>query len=418
MTPRPSLSQRLREPRMFVPLLVVLAVVILAAFMSAHKPETTIRVDQVSRQTIQNSISTNGKIIPADNFEAHASAAALVRKIYVKEGDRVKAGQLLLQLDDSDARANAAKALARLRSAQADLAALKTGGTKEEVMTTQAQLVKAHADVDAAQRNLDALQRLEERGSASPAEVESAKATLATAQAQLNLLNEKLKSRYSHPEVVKVQAEAAEAQASYDAAEESVTDANVRAPRDGVVYSLPIHVGLYVNPGDLLVQVANLKVMEVRAYVDEPDIGRLAVGQQVQVTWDATPGRTWTGTINRVPSTVVPLGTRTVGELRCTVDNPDFKLIPNINVGVTIVSSEAKDVVAVPREAVRQDDGQKYVYQVVDNHLERRLVQTGVSNLTHTEIKSGLEPGAIVALQSINAQPLHNGEYIKVQKEE
>ncbi len=415
MTPRPSLTQRIRQPRLLVPLLVILAVIVLAAFMSARKPQATVRADRVARETIVDNISTNGKVQPTDNFEAHAAAAGLIKRILVKEGDHVKAGQLLLQLDDADARANAAKALARLRAAQADLAAIRTGGTKEEVMTTQAQLVKAHNDVNSAQRNLEALQRLQQRGSASPAEVESARAALQTAQAQLNLLNEKLKSRYSRPEVVRIQAEAAEAQASYDAAQQSVEDDNIRAPRAGIVYSLPVHVGLYVNPGDLLVQVANLESMEVRAYVDEPDIGRLSVGQRVIITWDAVPGRQWTGTISRVPSTVVPLGTRTVGEVRCTVENPDRKLIPNINVTVNIISAERQDVLSVPREAVRQEDGQRFVYEIVDGRLQRRDVQIGISNLTDTQVLSGVNEGALIALQATNGATLHNGETVRVE---
>jgi HlyD family secretion protein len=418
MTPRPTLPQRLRNPRLLVPLLVVVAVVLLAAFISARKPQATIRAAVVSRQNIFNSISTNGKVQPADNFEARAAAAGLVKRVLVKEGDHVKAGQLLVQLDDASARADAAKALARLRAAQANLEAVDTGGTKEEVMTTQAQLVKAHADVAAAQRNLDALERLEQRGSASPAEVEAARATLSTSQAQLTLLTNKLKSRYSRPEIVRVQAEAAEAQAAYDAAQQAVADDNVQAPREGVVYSLPVHAGTYVNPGDLLVQVANLREMEVKAYVDEPDIGRLAVGQPVQITWDAFPGQEWQGTISRVPSTVVALGTRTVGEVRCTVPNPDLKLIPNINVSVTIVTSAGKDVLAVPREAVRQEDGQKYVYEVLDNRLQRRDVQTGLSNLTHTEVLSGLQQGQVVALQAVNGSVLRNGEIVRLEQPE
>lgn len=416
MTPQPTFAQRIRQPKLLVPILVVVAVIILAAFMSSRKPQATVRAATVGRQNLLDGISTNGKVQPADNFEAHAASGGVVRRILVKEGDQVKAGQLLLQLDDAEARANAAKALARLRAAQADLAGIHTGGTKEEVITTQAQLVKAHSDVNTAQRNLDALQRLEQRGSASPAEVDAGRTTLQNAQAQLNLLNEKLKSRYSQPEVVRIQADAAEAQAAYDAAVQSVDDDNIRAPRAGMVYSLPVHVGLYVNPGDLLVQVANLKLMEVRAYVDEPDIGRLAVGQRVVVTWDAMPGRKWSGTITRVPTTVIALGTRTVGEVRSEVENPDLKLIPNINVTVNIVSAERQNVLAVPREAIRQDDGQKYVYQVTEGHLERRNVQTGVSTLTHTEITSGVTDGELVALQAVNGSLLHNGETVRVEQ--
>ena len=94
------------------------------------------------------------------NFEAHAPIATTVKRLLVKEGDHVRKGQLLLQLDDADIRTQAARAQAQVKTAQADQSALTTGGTQEEVLTLNAQLVKARSARDAAQRNLDALRRL------------------------------------------------------------------------------------------------------------------------------------------------------------------------------------------------------------------------------------------------------------------
>ena len=76
------------------------------------------------------------------------------------------------------------------------------------------------------------------------------------------------------------------------------------------------------------------------------------------------------------------LGTRNVGETTCVVDNQDLKLLPNINVGVTIVTAEHQNALTVPREAVRLDDGKTFVYQIVNDELQRRDIQTSISNLT------------------------------------
>ena len=73
---------------------------------------------------------------------------------------------------------------------------------------------------------------------------------------------------------------------------------NIHAPFDGVVYSLPVHQGPYVSPGDLVLQEADLSKVLVRAFVDEPDVGRLAPDQNIEVTWDAVPGRIWNGTVS------------------------------------------------------------------------------------------------------------------------
>ena len=159
---------------------------------------------------------------------------------------------------------------------------------------------------------------------------------------------------------------------------------------DGTVYTLPVREGAFVNPGDLLVGVAELKTIQVRAFIDEPDIGRLSQGQQVeQLRGMLSPTATWTGTVARVPTTIVTRGTRMVGEILVEVPNDDRKLLPNINVSVSIVTAERKDVISVPREAVRQDGNQKYVFVVQENEIHRQNVETGISNLTRVEV-SGL----------------------------
>ena len=94
--------------------------------------------------------------------------------------------------------------------------------------------------------------------------------------------------------------------------------------------------------------------------------------------------------------------------------NPDYKLLPNINVGVTIVTAEHDNALIVPREALRQDDDVPYVYQIVNNELARKTVQTSLSNLTQAEITSGVPEGALVARGSTNTKPLHDRLPVKV----
>jgi HlyD family secretion protein len=392
---------------------IVGAVVLLASFMS-HDDAVPIRSATVQPGTIRSIVSTNGKVEPLQSFEAHAPVGTTVKKLLVREGDHVNQGQLMVQLDDADARSQAAKALAQIRSSEADVSAIQSGGNREEVLTLEAQLAKTQTQRDAAQRNVEALRRLQQQGAASPGEVKAAENQLAGAEADLKFLQQKQKDRYSKPEVARVQAQENEAQSAYAAAEDILSKLNVRAPFDGIVYSLPARQGGYVNPGDLILQEADLSKVLVRSFVDEPDVGRLAPGQKIEITWDAVPGRIWTGALNTVPASVKLRGTRNVGETTCVVDNKDFKLLPNINVGVTIVTAEHHDVLTVPREAVRQEDSKVYVLQVVNNELHRRDVQTSISNLTQVEITGGIPANSLVALASINSKPLHDGLAVKV----
>jgi HlyD family secretion protein len=392
---------------------IIVAVLLLASFMS-RGDAVPVRAATVERTAIRSVVSTNGKVEPLQNFEAHAPVGTTVRKLLVREGDHVKKGQLLVQMDDSAAQADAARALARIRAAQAEITAVQSGGTQEEVLTLESQMSKARTARDTAQRNLEALRRLQTDGAASAGEVKAAEDQLQRATADLTLLEKKQKDRYSQTEIAKVQAQKSEAQAAYDAAEDMLNQLNIRAPFDGVVYSLPVLQGAYVNPGDLVLQEADLSKVRVRSYVDEPDVGRLALGQPIEVTWDAMPGRVWHGAVSALPAVIKPHNTRNVGETTCVVDNQDFKLLPNVNVGVTIITAEHQNVLSVPREALHQEDSHKYVYQIVNNELRRRDVQSAISNLTQVEITSGLHENALVALSPLINKPLQDGLPVKV----
>ncbi len=393
---------------------IVAAVILLASFMS-REPAVPVRTVNAQRGTIRSVVSTNGKVEPLQNFEAHAPVGTTVKKILVREGDQVKKGQLLAQLDDAQARSQAARAQAQVLAAEADLSAIQKGGNREEVLTLESQITKARTDRDTAQRNLDALRRLREQGAASAGEIKNAEDQLKRANADLDLLLQKQKNRYSQPEMARVEGQKSEAQAAYSATEDLLSQLNIRAPFDGIVYSLPVQQGAYLNPGDLVLEEADLSKVRVRAFVDEPDVGRLAPGDKIEVTWDALPERTWEGAVSVIPAVIKLHGSRNVGETTCVVDNKDFKLLPNVNVGVTIITAEHRNVLTVPREAIHQDDnGKAYVYQIVNNELQRRYVQTSISNLTKVEVTGGLPENAVIALGPTNSKPLRNGLAVKV----
>ena len=200
---------------------IAVAVLLLASFMSRDEA-IPVRAATVERSTIRSVISTNGKVEPLKSFEAHAPVGTTVKKLLVKEGDRVKKGQLLAQLDDADARSQAARALARSGLHRLKSSAMERGGNREEVLTLESQLVKSRNQRDTAQRNLEALKRLQQQGAASPGEVKQAEDQLAGAEADLKLVQQKQKERYSQPEIAHVEAQQAEAQSAYAAAENNL----------------------------------------------------------------------------------------------------------------------------------------------------------------------------------------------------
>jgi HlyD family secretion protein len=406
-------SGRQRRRWWITALAILAAVSVLAAFVSRRDDAVTVRTAVVEQSTIRSLVSTNGKIEPVTNFEAHAPVSSSVRRVLVKEGASVKKGELLVVLDDADARAQTARTQTQLSAAQADLSDAERGGTQEEVLSLEAQLVKAGTDRDSAQRNLDALKKLEQQGAASAGEVREAENALARADAQITFLRQKQTRRYSKAELARFEAQQTEAQAAYDAAQDILAKSNIRAPFDGIVYSLPAKQGGFVASGDLLLQVADLRTVLLRAFVDEPDVARLVPGNPIEITWDAVPGRVWRATVTAIPSTVKLHGSRNVGETTSIVDNKDLKLLPNINVGVTIVAAEHDNVLVVPREAVRMDDTKPYVLQIVGHELKRRQVETSLFNLTQVEVTRGLSAKDVVAINSWNGKPIGHGTQVK-----
>jgi len=174
--------------------------------------------------------------------------------------------------------------------------------------------------------------------------------------------------------------------------------ATVAAPVDGTLYALPVRAGDYVKVGDELAEMADLHRVRVRAYVDEPDLGALAAGQPVEITWDAMPSKLWTGITEQIPKQVVPHGARSVGEVLCSVDNNKLELIPNINVNVRIRVRSQTNALVVPRSAVRSEGSHHYVFVVDGDRLRQREITVGIASATMYEVTSGIREGERIAL--------------------
>jgi HlyD family secretion protein len=147
--------------------------------------------------------------------------------------------------------------------------------------------------------------------------------------------------------------------------------------------------------------------VRVRAFIDEPDMGMLQPGQTVQVAWDALPGRMWIGKTEEIPKQVVPRDRRSVAELLCSVDNSKLELLPNTNVDVKVLVHQSKNALVVPRGAVREENGQRFVFVFNGEEVKRRNVTLGVANASNYEVISGLQEGDRVAVPQDRV--LHDG---------
>ncbi|MGD0940826.1 MAG: efflux RND transporter periplasmic adaptor subunit [Terracidiphilus sp.] len=392
----------------------LLTIAVFFSVRSLTRDRLPVRVAAAAHVPLINTISTNGRVEPEVNYQVHSPLSTTVNAVYVQPGDEVAAGKLLLVLDDVQARAKEATAESGVKAAQAALEAVTHNGSQQERQMAVADETRARLERDEARRSLDALVKLNATGAASNNEVAAARQRLDSAEASLSALDQTSKSRYSPAEIERARAALADAEANLVAARQVVAQTSVRAPAAGTVYSLDAGRTEFVEEGKLLLQLADLHHERIRAYFDEPEIGRLAVGQKIQIKWDAKPGRIWNGHIEQTPVTVINLGTRSVGEVLVKIDDADAGLLPDTNVTVTVTISSDPDVLSIPREALHTENGKTYVYKVVGSGLQRTYVTIGTINLTQVAILSGLENGDVVATGTPSGLPLQEGIPIKV----
>ena len=394
----------------------IILVLVFVSVRSLTRTRLEVRAAQVTHQELSSTISTNGRVEPVNNYPIPSPIATTVKAVYVQPGDQVPAGKLLMALDDVQARARLATAQAGVKSAQAALEAATHNGTREQQQASAAEITRSRMDRDQAQKDLDALTKLNATGAASASEVAAARQRLASANASLEAAQVSSQGRYSPAEIDRAKSALDDAEANLVAAQQVEDQTQVRAPAAGTVYSIEVMPNDFVEQGKLLLQLADLRLQRVRAYFDEPEIGSLAVGQPIEIKWDARPGRVWKGHIERIPYTVIHLDTRTVGEVLVAVDDPGGDLLPDTNVTVTVTTSSQPNALSVPKEALHVENGKKYVFKIVGDQLKRTPVVTGAFNLTQQAILSGLQDGDWVATGTTSGQPLQEGVPIKVIK--
>jgi len=400
------MDRRLRNRIVFLLLLAAIVAYLLVR-ISGRQPVAKISAVTPVRQHLISSISSNGKVEPIAPSVIRAQLDTFVEKVAVVEGQAVKKGQLLLQLNVRDATAQLADARSKLLRAEYDLGAAKGGGRSDEAAKTEGALATAIAQRDRLQRNHDSLQRLIAQQAATKDELTANDLELARAEFLVKQLSAakqefersvKLDANRSTLQVEQLQSEVA-------ALEGKVRDGRITATTDGTLYALPVKAGDYVKVGDLLAELADLHKVKVRAFIDEPELGGLEPGEPVKITWDALPNRSWLGKTQVIPKQVVQHGPRSVGELLCEVNNEKLELLPNINVSVRINSRERINVLTIPRGAVEAEDGRRFVFVVLRNALgvgkatlEKREIHVGIADATSYEVDGGLQEGEMVAL--------------------
>jgi HlyD family secretion protein len=374
--------------------------VVLLIVLAERGPAPQVQIVSVTREDLTASITGNGKVEPISPTVARDQFPTFVADVKASEGQLVRKGQLILTLDAADQRAQLSQARADLLAARTELRNAHAGGPPDDVAQLRGDVQKAETQVANLERTQQSLAQLVTKGAATRDEVAQNQALLATARASLQTFQQK-KAALEQRAAVAVEAASLRVNQQQDlvaALEEKVRSATVIAPADETLYSLPVHKGDFVKLGDVLAEMADLRHVRVRAFMDEPDLGSLGQNEGVQVLWDAMPNRVWNGKVEQVPKQVVARGSRSVGEVLCSVDNDKVELLPNVNVEVRILVHEQRGVLVIPRGAVRYDQGQHFVLAYDGEAVHRRDIKVGVAGADKYEVLAGLAQGDKVAL--------------------
>ncbi len=337
-----------------------------------------VEVAEVRRSPLRVVVTTNGKIEPIDDAEVRARLAGRVLEI-PEPGTAVVKGEPVLRIDSSEVGADLATAESdrlsakeSLRAGRDDLARLRQRFAADRDLFAQGAITR-------------------ERFRESEAVHRDAQARVASLEREVPLRVDALDLRIR-------------------ALREQLAAAETLAPISGTIYRTDAKKGQLVRAGDLLLAVADLGRLRVRANVDQVDLGRVRADARVRVTSNAHPGRLWTGRMSEVVPHVIVKESRAVSESLAILDPPTEGLVPGMTVDVEIIVAERDDVVQVPVDAVVGRDGSALVYKLDGSRVRATPVKVGLSGVTAAEIVEGLSPGDLVVVGG--AQGLEDGERV------
>lgn len=380
--------------------LAAIAVLLVCGVIFAWQERAVdVKVVSPAYEDIESTVSASGTVTPSDDFPARATFAGIVDRIYVHLGEKVRRGQPLAEMRDQFAASRVDNARAALISAELNDENMRMNGTKEERIAEAADLQRAKDEQGAAAKAVVTLQELRKVGSASDAELANATQRLQNANAALQAAEQKAKSRYVPEDLMNAEAKIVADKANLAGERVSYSNAHIISPIEGTVYLIPVKRYDFVQMGTVLLSVADLKRLSVRANFYEPDLKEVRTGEPVKITWTGAPSHTWYGTIQSKPMAVTGEGIIRTGQCTVEIKDDPYALPVNTSVTVTALVEKHSHVMTLPREAVRDEGSRHFVYRVVGSRLKKTPVEVGLINALRIEITGGLKNDDRVAVR-------------------
>jgi HlyD family secretion protein len=333
--------------------------VALAAYSRRGGNDATLaEVTPVSRTaTLQSFVTASGEIVATRYADIGSSSMGRLVSLSVKEGDQVKAGQVLAQIDPVQAASSAEGAAASLRALEAEASAAAT-----QIKASQAELAAAETRAADAERALKRSRELRQAGLIAQSELDSAQAAADTAAAQVRGAQATI-SRLEQSQVA-AERRVAQGRAELSRTRDQLNKTDITAPIDGIITRLDVEqgemvvIGVQNQPGTILMTVSDLSSINAEVKVAEADVLRLAMGNPATATLEALPGRKFAGTVVEIGASALPqVGTQAAArEFRVKVQLAgDLQTLrPGLTCDAEILVAERINVLTVPLQAVVQ----------------------------------------------------------------
>lgn len=382
---------------------------------STNEEPVPVKVAEVKVATLQPTLELVGRIIAVPEKTAVVSPqqGGWVERLNVVEGQTVRAGDVLLEMDSRSAKVSVQRAEAVVAEKDAAVRRLKSGYLPEEIAGARQDADKAAATVEGLRNELDAIKTLLDRGEFSQVvyetkakAFESAKAALASARERVKLLE-----AGTRPEMV------AEAQGLLDAAKADLEQARlilnwctITSPIDGVVVQLLARQGQYFDRAVPLATIIDQSHFFVQLRVPSQDFGKVHLGAKVNIQLSSIPGRTFSGTVARISGQADPLTGNVV--VFGLIENIDDLLRPGLSCNVQVFLPEISGALAIPVAAVADNSGKTVVTVIRENKAYEMEVKTGIESHGVVQVLNELSPGDVVAIEGGYGLP--NGCAVKV----
>lgn len=368
--------------------------------------------------TLVSTFALTGTVVPARQGNLASVISGTVRDVDVQIGDRVSAGQVLVQIDDSTLRAQLAQDEAQLAEAQARLRQ-ESATNRGNALTTSSSLQSAQVAYDTAVANDQRNESLFRQGYISQQAIDQSRSQLAAAaaalrSAQVAAQNASMSadaSSAAQADIASMQAAVSADAAAVQTVETQIAQAAVRAPFDGIVTQRNVDPGSLASPGTPLVQVSQLDPAYINVGIPDSDLQYVRTNSAATVTVDALAGRTWRGAVDNLNAAA---GQGTLTYLaRISLPNPDIALKAGMVANITFVAARKTGVLVVPRGAIASTDNGSVVYVVDGGKAKMTPVKVGLQAQDSAEISgAGVKTGTLVITQRPDA--LADGSPVKV----